>query len=206
MSNIELTQRSNNFLEEQDHEHSQFIKFSKEKPKTPQKEFEDKVEAAKSWLDYIKNKVESALWVLGAAGTIYYSNFFHVFFYHEQINILFSNIFLFCVALNVVFGLYAAFVMPYILKIDKPIDEYQPKIVYIGAASGFIGFITLVIAIWPAFGWYSPPMVFVMFLGYLNTSAFLPSNGLGSVLFGLIFIGAFYSHYFIPHNGHLHTL
>ena len=37
----------------------------------------------------------------------------------------------------------------------------------------------LIIAIWPAFGFYSPFLIFAMFLGFLNVSHFLPNNHFG---------------------------
>lgn len=65
-------------------------------------------------------------------------------------------------------------------------------------------YLSLIIAIWPVFGWWSFPMLFAMFLGFINTGHFLPNHSISSLLFGIIFIGAFFSHYFIDHDGYLH--
>ena len=64
--------------------------------------------------------------------------------------------------------------------------------------------ISLIIAIWPAFGFYSFLLVFSFFMGFLNVSHFLPNNHFGSLLLGGIFIGSFFSHMYIEHEGFLH--
>jgi len=83
------------------------------------------------------------------------------------------------IGVNVTIGIYAAIIMPFILRVDIPIDVYAPRFIYIGAISGFLCFISLIIAVWPAFGFYSPFLIFAFFLGFLNISHFLPNNHLG---------------------------
>jgi len=71
---------------------------------------------------------------------------------------------------------YSAFILPYVLKITEDVETYNPRIIHLGAFSGFLSFVTLLIAIWPVWGWLSFPMMFVLFLGFLNTAHFLPNH------------------------------
>lgn len=65
-------------------------------------------------------------------------------------------------------------------------------------------FFSLIIAVWPVWGFLTIPMIIGMFFGYINTSQFLPGNHIGSVLFALIFVVGLASGYFIEHGGYLH--
>ena len=46
------------------------------------------------------------------------------------------------IGVNVTIGVYAAFIMPFILRVNTPIDVYAPRFIYIGAISGFVCFIS----------------------------------------------------------------
>ena len=41
--------------------------------------------------------------------------------------------------------------------------------------------ISLLISIWPVWGWLSFPMIFTMFLGFLNTGHFLPNHQISNI-------------------------
>jgi len=43
---------------------------------------------------------------------------------------------------HVVMNLYAGFILPIIYHIEEEIDKYNPKIVYVGAFSGLVCFIS----------------------------------------------------------------
>lgn len=153
----------------------------------------------------MKVKLEAFVWVGLSAYLIYYSNFFKVLYSHDLVNELFFGIFMITVGLNVAIAIYVAIILPYILGIKEDFDKYSPKLVYLGAISGVLSFFSLIICIWPVFGFYSPPMVFIFLLGYINTSHFLPNNQLGSILYGGVFIASFCSHLYIEHEGFLHA-
>ena len=55
---------------------------------------------------------------------------------------LFFSIFMMTIGVNVTIGVYAALVLPFILRIDTPLDVYAPRFIYIGAISGFVCFIS----------------------------------------------------------------
>ena len=63
------------------------------------------------------------------------------------------------------------------------IEEYNPKIIYVGAFTGLISFLGFSVAMWPVYGWLTIPIMFIMFVGYLNIGTFIPANMCGSLLF-----------------------
>lgn len=175
-----------------------------QKHKTPQEELNEKKKKLEEWLEYLKEKLFALLWVCAACAAIYYSNFFKHFYNNEKTNKFFYNIFMLSVGVNAIVAIYVAIVMPYFLKIKEDVETYNPRVIYIASISGFISFFSLIITVWPIFGWYSVPLVFLMFIGYINTNHFLPNNSIGSLLFCLIFLGAFFTHLIIEHEGYLH--
>lgn len=60
------------------------------------------------------------------------------------------------------------------------------------------------IAVWSCWGFWTVPMQFVIFMGYLNTAHFYPNNQFGSALSGATFLLICCSSYFIEHEGYLH--
>ena len=60
----------------------------------------------------------------------------------KKIFSLFFSIFMMTIGVNVTIGVYAALVLPFILRIDTPLDVYAPRFIYIGAISGFVCFIS----------------------------------------------------------------
>ena len=125
---------------------------------------------------------------------------------------LFLNISLLGIGVMVALSIYAAIVLPYVLRITIDLEIYNPRAIHIGAFSGFTSFMCMTIAIWPVFGWLSFPMMFTLLLGFLNTGHFLPNHQIsimkmiikGGLVFGGIFVGAFFSHKFIEHEGYWH--
>lgn len=100
--------------------------------------------------------------------------------------------------------MYAAIVVPYVYGIEEEIEEYSPKVLYIAATVLLLFFFSFVIAIWPVWGWKTVPMLFVMFFGYISSSAFLPGRLVGGVASIAIFLATVYSHVYIEHDGKWH--
>eukprot|EP01015_Nassula_variabilis_P019878 TRINITY_DN3406_c0_g1_i3.p1 TRINITY_DN3406_c0_g1~~TRINITY_DN3406_c0_g1_i3.p1 ORF type:complete len:219 (+),score=25.09 TRINITY_DN3406_c0_g1_i3:50-706(+) len=166
--------------------------------------FEIRKKKVEKFLKWLRIKVEALLWCLACAITIYYTNFFRLIFEHPRINTLFLNIGMIGIGINSILGLYAGFYLPFIKKNRDPIDQVNPRAVQLGAIAGVTTFITIIIAIWPLWGWLSILIIFVFFMAIINVNHFLPANDLGSVMFGAIFFGAFFTDRFIEHGGMWH--
>lgn len=74
--------------------------------------------------------------------------------------------------------LYTTFVLPMWFGVNS-VEEHNPKLIPIGAIIGFISVISLLIAIWPVWGFYSLLIFICIWKGFFSISVFLPSGNLG---------------------------
>jgi hypothetical protein len=109
--------------------------------------------------------VEALLWVAAAVFAIWYTNFFKQVFTNKNINQIFLNLFIMGMGVNVVIAIYVSFVLP--LRGINDFETHNPKLVQVGAAAGFICFISLLIAIWKVWGLWSIAIVMVLLMGML---------------------------------------
>lgn len=145
----------------------------------------------------------NAFWIAVGALTLYFSNFFHHLFRNPNINELFFEISM--AGYTIVFGLmiFSSFIMPRISgKTD--IEDYNPKLVSVGAVVGLVSVISLIIAIWPVWGWWSLPIFVALWKGFFSMSVFLPKGDLGNFVFLSINATLVLSFYFIEHEGYFH--
>jgi len=84
------------------------------------------------------------------------------------------------------------------------VEEYNPKLVSIGAVVGLVSVISLIVAIWPVWGWWSLAIFVGIWKGFFSLSVFLPAGDIGNALFLIINIGTVLSFYVIEHEGYLH--
>lgn len=108
-----------------------------------------------------------------------------------------------CVGINVVIGLYVGFILPI-----RGIEDYEvhlgKRVTYVATVSGVIAFFSLVIAVWKCWSFWTIPMIFIVFMGYIMSAHFFPNNYFGSVLSGMLFLLICFSSSLIPHDGYLH--
>jgi hypothetical protein len=124
-------------------------------------------------------------------------------FKNPNINELFFQLSMTGYTMIVCLMVFSTFIMPRIAG-TSDIEEYNPKLVPIGAAVGFISVISLIIAIWPVWGWWSLLIFIVLWKGFFGLSVFLPPGDLGNALFLLINAGSVLSFYIIEHEGYFH--
>lgn len=100
-------------------------------------------------------------------------------------------------------AVYVGFILPFR---DVDIEEvYGQRLYQVGALSGFVGFVSVLVAVWPIYHFWSFPLLFVFFMGFLMSADFLPNGFIGSVIFASIFILGLCSSHFIEHEGYLHV-
>ena len=148
---------------------------------------------------YIKNTI----WLAIGIATIYYSNFFHHLFRNPKVNPLYFEISMAAYTIIALLILYTTFVLPIFFKIQN-IEEYNPKLIPIGAIAGVIAVISLLISIWPIWGFTSLLIFLALWKGFFALSIFLPGGYFGSLLFLLINAGTILSFYIIEHEGYFH--
>ena len=151
-------------------------------------------------LSYLLERTYATAWVMAAIFTIYYSNFFLQIWENEKIATLFLAIALVTFGIFFSMTIYAAFVMP---NFDDA-EVVAPRLIPTMTLIGFISYNSLMIAMWPVWGWYTIPILFIMFMGYLMAGSFMPKGKIGSIAFLMLLIGSGISSNYIPHQGLLH--
>jgi hypothetical protein len=56
------------------------------------------------------------------------------------------------------------------------------------------------IGLWPLWGFFTPIIMFVLFMGYTMSLMFLPDGFIGTILFWVLMIGLASTSHFIPHD------
>ena len=77
--------------------------------------------------------------------------------------------------------LYSAFVLPIFYGI-KSLEDYNPKLIPVGAVVGVISVISLIIAIWPVWGFTSLLIFLSLWKGFFSLSVFLPAGRIGKYI------------------------
>jgi hypothetical protein len=145
----------------------------------------------------------SLMWVGLAAGCLYYSNFFYQLFHNPKILEPFFTVSMACYSVVIILTVFISFVLPLVYKIEN-VEEYNPRLIPIATVFGVVAVISLLVAIWPVWG-YSSLLIFVLlFKGFFEVSVFLPGGNLGSVLFIMANALAVFSYKIIDHEGYLH--
>ena len=141
---------------------------------------------------YIKN----AFWVGVAVFVVYYSNFFHNLFNNPNINELFFEISMAGYTIMLGLTIFTAFVMPKISG-KTNVEDYNPKLISIGAVVGLISVLSLIICIWPVWGWWSLIIFISLWKGFFSFTVFIPGGTLGNVIFFILIFVSVISFYFI---------
>lgn len=126
-------------------------------------------------LMYMKN----LFWVSVGGAVLFYSNFFHHLFRNPNINQVFFEISMAGYTAIVMLILYTSFVLPIFYGV-KSIEEYNPKLIPIGAVVGVVAVVSLLVAIWPVWGFTSLPIFIALWKGFFSLSVFMPGGKIGT--------------------------
>lgn len=155
---------------------------------------------------YMKN----LFWVCVGAAVLYYSNFFHHLFRNPAINPIFFELSMAGYTAIVLLILYTSFILPVFYGISS-IEQYNPRLISVGAVVGVVAVVSLLIAIWPVWGFASFPIFIGLWKGFFSLSVFMPRGKIGNFLiylgdfvFLLINTALVLSFYVIEHEGYLH--
>lgn len=102
----------------------------------------------------------ATFWFSLGIATMFYTNFFYHFFFSPKVYQPFHTICIAAYVIVVLFLIFACFILPYGYGIDN-LEEYNPKLIPTVTAFGFIGVITLLVSVWPIWG-YSTLLIFVL--------------------------------------------
>lgn len=117
-------------------------------------------------------------WFALGMATIYYSNFFHHYFFNSKVYQPFHNISIACYFVVILFLIFACFILPYGYGIEN-VEDYNPKLIPTATAFGFVGVLTLIISMWPIWGYTTLLIFILMWKGFFAIGAFLPKGIIG---------------------------
>lgn len=120
----------------------------------------------------------NGFWVSVGFSVLYYSNFFHHFFLNPKINQLFFEICITGYTVLVMLILYAGFILPIFYGINS-LEDYNPRLIPVGAVVGVISVISLIIAIWPVWGFTSLLIFIALWKGFFSLSVFISCGKIG---------------------------
>ena len=60
------------------------------------------------------------------------------------------------------------------------------------------------VGLWPIWGWLTPFILVVLFMGYTMTLGFLPGGFIGTLISWLLIFAASATSHYIPHSGEWH--
>ena len=152
-------------------------------------------ELSDTW-SYARTKIEALVWV---------AIFFFVFertkivkelFNNPKINELFLMIFLFAFGINFAIILFVSIAIP-CMGYER-YEDYSPHITPLGSVIMAVGFFSLVIAIFPVYGFWSLLIVPILGMGFLMFAHFIPLQGNANslVLFCIFTCLLLYGHYY----------
>ena len=82
-------------------------------------------------------------------------------------------------------------------RVEKEFDEVLPYCTLIGV----LALICLIVSMWNVYGWFSIPIVLLIFWGIIMSSNIVPSPFLGNVFFVSLITAMLFSYRFIKGKG-----
>lgn len=155
-------------------------------PEAPSKAFPAPPSATPSWREYVRMKAEAAVWVAIFLYTFHKSQFVKQLLTNPRVTQPFLTLFSVCLGVNLsvtIFILYLTYA-----RGIRDYESYSPNITPFAAVSGLIGFLSLLVAVFPVYGFLSFVVVPALTFGLFMFSAFIPFKGELNVfcLFGLM--------------------
>ncbi|KAH9104546.1 hypothetical protein LEN26_015008 [Aphanomyces euteiches] len=132
-------------------------------------------EKSVSRAEWVSTKIHAVLWIVGAASLAYFLDVFRVAFRDARVHRIYFNIGLVCFGINCCITMYLAVWLPYVKKINLEWSVYCPRMIPTATVVGLLCALMLTIGLWPVWGFFTPGILFVLFLGALMTAHFLPS-------------------------------
>mmetsp|Transcript_8211 Transcript_8211/g.23354 ORF Transcript_8211/g.23354 Transcript_8211/m.23354 type:complete len:167 (-) Transcript_8211:189-689(-) len=134
-------------------------------------------------VDKISTKIQAAAWVTGAGAMTYFTDLPRKLVEDERVDRLFLNISIVCLMINCCLMAYLTIYVPFLERRmtkeqGQPVtlrwEIYCPRMIPTMTVLGIAVLITGIQAIWPVFGWLSPLIVFLEFMGFVMSLHFIP--------------------------------
>lgn len=122
---------------------------------------------------YLKNHIASITWLAVSLYVWNITDFFHELFANPLIFQSMRTISIMGFTSITIITIYICFGLPSIYDIHN-VEEYNPNLIKVGAALSGISFSSLILALWPVWGYYSIVILFILRKGFYGLSDLLP--------------------------------
>eukprot|EP00622_Pseudochattonella_farcimen_P004096 FR739412.1.p1 GENE.FR739412.1~~FR739412.1.p1 ORF type:complete len:159 (+),score=18.25 FR739412.1:153-629(+) len=126
-------------------------------------------------VDQISTKIQAAFWVGLAGFVMYLTDLPKTVFENPDIDRLYLNISIICLVINTCLTAYLIVWLPHVLKITLTYEVYCPRVIPTMTVVGILFFFTTLKALWPVYGFLTPLIQLVMFMGFLFSTHFIPN-------------------------------
>uniref|UniRef100_A0A7S2N3G7 Uncharacterized protein n=1 Tax=Helicotheca tamesis TaxID=374047 RepID=A0A7S2N3G7_9STRA len=133
-------------------------------------------QSQKTNAEKISDKIQALGWIIFASLLIHYTNFFSTLFSDPKIIRPVFHAFLILFSINTILTFYLAIYLPKVKKITnaKAWDVYCPRVIPIMTGCGLGCAFCAIRSTWPVWGFLSPAIWGVVFLGGLFLTHFIP--------------------------------
>ncbi|GBG70397.1 hypothetical protein CBR_g6525 [Chara braunii] len=126
----------------------------------------------------LRQKIENLMWLSLALFILYYgdskANFMQVAFFDQRVKRTAFSVALMCVGLNTCIFLYLAVWLRHVVRTDEDWNIVAPGAIPAATFLGVVSFALFMYSLWPIFGFLTFPCLYVLFLGFLVVSPYLP--------------------------------
>jgi len=128
----------------------------------------------KTRAERISDKFHALCWVIISGAVVYYTDFFNVFLHDEKIHRPTFLLSVVCLVINTILTLYLTVYLPKIARVTAPWDVYCPRVIPTMTGIGCLCAVLLIRASYPVWGFLSPIILGIVFLGFLFGLHFIP--------------------------------
>eukprot|EP00611_Tribonema_gayanum_P015252 TRINITY_DN27083_c0_g1_i1.p1 TRINITY_DN27083_c0_g1~~TRINITY_DN27083_c0_g1_i1.p1 ORF type:complete len:160 (-),score=43.35 TRINITY_DN27083_c0_g1_i1:82-561(-) len=122
----------------------------------------------------ISNKLHAAFWTIVAGVVVYYTDFVRVLLQDDRVKRPWFNLATACFAVNCVIMGYLTLWLPLVQRVSTPWNIYCPRAIPAATAVGVICGVSLNLALWSVWGFLTPLILLVVFMGCLFFLHFVP--------------------------------
>jgi len=125
-------------------------------------------------VEWYSLKIQALLWCTGAAAATYFSDIINVCISSKKVNRFWFNAGVVCLTIAAVLVCYMAIWVPRVLKIQYEPQVYSPRLLPVTGAFSILCGLFFIVGLWPVYGFLTPAILFVIWVGGLMSSHFIP--------------------------------
>ncbi|TNV75939.1 hypothetical protein FGO68_gene13910 [Halteria grandinella] len=172
----------------------------------PELELTDRQIEKRKWvrrLNFVNDRGQALCWLLFAAFIVYKTNFFRELWENPHRVMFFFDLSLIGFGINISVMLYMTVYLPLVRGVpgeSLDLEKECPQLIPVITICGIVSFFCMIFALWPIWGFLTPIIMFILFMGATMSMIFLPPGMLGTLVFWSIIIFLATASHLIPHE------